>query len=138
MHTQIIGSQLSGVLTCVSTINHSTLKLRGRERELISKASATGMSPLSPQGWVHGVFVFNSLSLSLPPEHSDDLPYSSPLSPNLATPQTTYIRKLSLLTQVDGKECNQLRFDDKAIDAPLPVRFNAPRCPDSSVGRAGD
>ncbi|WP_206403553.1 hypothetical protein, partial [Erwinia billingiae] len=32
VHTQIIGSQLGGILTCVSTINHSTLKLRGRER----------------------------------------------------------------------------------------------------------
>jgi hypothetical protein len=51
-------------LTCVSTINHSILKLRGRERRLISKASATGMSPLSPQGWVHGDFAFNLLSLT--------------------------------------------------------------------------
>jgi hypothetical protein len=52
------------VLTCVSTIKHSILKLRGRERRLISKASATGMSPLSPQGWVHGDFAFNLLSLT--------------------------------------------------------------------------
>jgi hypothetical protein len=49
------------------------MKPWGRERRLISEASATGMSPLSPQGWVHGDFAFNLLSLNLPPEHPDDL-----------------------------------------------------------------
>ncbi len=63
------------VLTCASTINYS--KLTGRERGVISKASATGMSPLSPQGWVHGDFVFTPLSLTLPPRHPDDLQNSS-------------------------------------------------------------
>jgi hypothetical protein len=53
------------------------MKLRGRERRLISKASATGMSPLSPQGWVYGVFAFNLLSLTGIPGHADDLPSPS-------------------------------------------------------------
>jgi hypothetical protein len=61
------------VLICASTINYSKLKLTGRERGVISKASATGMSPLSPQGWVHGDFVFTPLSLTLPPKPPDDL-----------------------------------------------------------------
>jgi hypothetical protein len=63
-------------LTYVSTINHSILKLRGRERRLISKASATGMSPLSPQGWVHGDFAFNLLSLTGIPGHAGNLPFN--------------------------------------------------------------
>ncbi|HCJ98656.1 MAG TPA: hypothetical protein DHV72_01315 [Serratia grimesii] len=29
-------------------------------------------------------------------------------------------------------------FVDKAVDCLRPIRFNAARCPDSSVGRAGD
>jgi hypothetical protein len=61
------------VLICASTFNYSKLKLTGRERGVISKASATGMSPLSPQGWVHGDFVFTPLSLTLPPKPPDDL-----------------------------------------------------------------
>ncbi len=65
------------VLTCASRINYSTLKLTGRERGVISKASATGMSPLSPQGWVHGDFVFTPLSQTLPPIPPDDLQNSS-------------------------------------------------------------
>ncbi|MCX0501638.1 hypothetical protein D3M71_21195 [Erwinia billingiae] len=59
-------------LTCVSTIDHSTLKLEGKGERGDSKASATGMSPLSPQGWVYGVFAFTPLSLSKTPKHSDD------------------------------------------------------------------
>jgi hypothetical protein len=58
----------------VSTIDHSTLKLEGRERGGKSKASATGMSPLSPQGWVYGVFAFPPLSLSKAPKHPDAVP----------------------------------------------------------------
>jgi hypothetical protein len=61
-------------LTCASTIDHSTLKLEGKGERGKSKASATGMSPLSPQGWVYGVFVFPPLSLSKAPKHPDDVP----------------------------------------------------------------
>jgi hypothetical protein len=35
------------------------------------------MSPLSPQGWVYGVFAFNLLSLTGIPGHADDLPSPS-------------------------------------------------------------
>ncbi|PRB61098.1 hypothetical protein CQ001_04980 [Erwinia billingiae] len=74
--TQVKGMLMQRVVTCVSTINHSILKLRGRERRLISKASATGMSPLSPQGWVHGDFAFNLLSLTGIPGLAGNLPFN--------------------------------------------------------------
>ncbi len=40
---------------------------QGGEGALISKASATGMSQLSLQGWIHGDFVFNAPSLTRHP-----------------------------------------------------------------------
>jgi hypothetical protein len=45
----------------------------GKGEKVDSESSATGMSPLSPQGWVYGVFAFNLLSLSLPQVSTDDL-----------------------------------------------------------------
>jgi hypothetical protein len=67
------------------------MKLRGRERRLISKASATGMSPLSPQGWVYGVFAFNLLSLTGIPGRTDDL---LAISGDNLFASTTYLQQL--------------------------------------------
>jgi hypothetical protein len=65
------------MLICVALIKQATLKLRGRESWVISKASAAGMPLLSPQGWVHGDFAFTLLSLSKPPDQQDNLLASS-------------------------------------------------------------
>jgi hypothetical protein len=61
------------VLKCFALIKQATMKLRGRESRVISKASAAGMPLLSPQGWVHGDFAFTLLSLSRPPDQPDNL-----------------------------------------------------------------
>ncbi|WP_220485645.1 hypothetical protein, partial [[Pantoea] beijingensis] len=50
-----------------------------------------------------------------------------------ATPALLF---LLFFTSNGGKERSQSVFMTKAFDAFQALRFNAPRCPDSSVGRA--
>ncbi|RJF55494.1 hypothetical protein D4100_14450 [Serratia inhibens] len=45
---------------------------------------------------------------------------------------------LRSLPEKSATECFFRYFTHKAVDGPRPIRFNAARCPDSSVGRAGD
>lgn len=79
------------------------------------------------------------LSRLMVKHHADDIATARRLAEDvLRFALCRNAEKCVILTEKSAINVVLMLFLHKPVDGKRPIRFNAPRCPDSSVGRAGD